>query len=308
MNEKKKKKTSSKIEHTSNRRKSVLFCSSPSATSERGCTRGHKNARAKNEQGAHAFVPRRAPAAGGSRSGSPLAKPSFLSMARIGKGESFFSFLSQLSFAYLLLSLSLSLTSTLSFGSRGRLGEDLAEETLDQEAYRDRFAPFFSSPINDVEEFDNDDAPVALLLVNNAKISPTPTKKSKQKQKKQPLPSPLFRLRQARISSFSSSSSSSSSSPFPEGGGGGGANEQNQLGSSSPSPSTSPSSLGGDSAPPSLPSVSVPFRKRRDWSLGPALSLDADAALRMQMDALARNDDPYRDHGVEVRFFFFVHV
>jgi len=54
-------------------------------------------------------------------------------------------------------------------------------------------------------------------------------------------------------------------------------------------------------------SISLFKRKRRrraDWSLGPALDLSADDALRMQMDALRDNDAPYRDHGVEVLYRF----
>ena len=46
------------------------------------------------------------------------------------------------------------------------------------------------------------------------------------------------------------------------------------------------------------------YRRRADWSLGPALDLSPDDALAMQMDALQINDSPYRDHGVEVLYRF----
>ena len=41
-------------------------------------------------------------------------------------------------------------------------------------------------------------------------------------------------------------------------------------------------------------------RRRSDWSVGPALDLSVDDAVAAQMEALARNDRPYRDFGVEV--------
>jgi len=61
---------------------------------------------------------------------------------------------------------------------------------------------------------------------------------------------------------------------------------------------------GGPSAPPSEGEGRRRYRRREDWSLGPALDLSPDDALRMQMEALRANDRPYRDHGVEVLYRF----
>jgi hypothetical protein len=67
----------------------------------------------------------------------------------------------------------------------------------------------------------------------------------------------------------------------------------------SPGPSSSPS--GGSEALPNLLFAPRSPRTRADWTLGPSLELSADEALDMQMQALADNDVPYRDHGVEVK-------
>ena len=74
-----------------------------------------------------------------------------------------------------------------------------------------------------------------------------------------------------------------------------------------PSSSSSPESMNINAAAADDLTISLFKRKRRrraDWSLGPALDLSPDDALRMQMDALRDNDAPYRDHGVEVLYRF----